>query len=113
MDGIERLLRLADGAGLAGVERGVSYGTASLKVRGRFMARLKDADTLVIKCPVEEKAMLMEAEPQFYYQTDHYRGYDAVLVRLDAIDDGRLLARLERAWSLQAGARLVTARKST
>ncbi len=109
-DQISRLLRLADEAGLAGVERSVSYGTPSLKVRGKFLARLTDDATLAIKCPREDKAMLMEAEPDYYYETDHYRGYDAFLIRLESIDDSRLLARLEGAWKMQAGARLIRSR---
>ncbi len=110
MDQIDRLLSLAAAARLAGVERSVSCGTPSLKVRGKFLARLYDATTLAIRCPLEEKALLMEAEPQFYFETDHYRGYDAFLVRLDVIDDARLTARLERAWVMQAGKRAVAAR---
>ncbi len=110
-NGIERLLRLAAAAGLAGVERSVSYGTPSLKVGGKFLARLKDNDTLVIRCPLAEKTMLMEAEPQYYFETDHYRDYDAMLLRLDTIDDARLLARLERAWEMQASRRAVSLRQ--
>ena len=112
MAGIDRLVRLATAAGLAGVERSLCYGTPGLRVRGKFLARLKDADTLVIRCPMAEKAMLIEAEPAFYFETDHYRGYDALLVRLAPIDDARLAARLERAWLMQAGSRLVRERRS-
>ncbi len=97
-----RLLRLAASAGLAGVEPGTSYGTPSLKLRGKFLARLRDPETLVIRCPLDEKEVLMDAEPQFFFQTDHYVGYPAVLVRLAAVDDARLTARLERACAMQA-----------
>jgi len=112
MDMIDRLLRLAETAGLAGIERGLSYDTPSLHVRGKFLAREKDADTLVIRCPREEKTMLMEAEPKFYFETEHYRGYDALLVRMAKIDDARLTARLENAWLMQAGKRAVAAFKN-
>ena len=71
------------------------------------MARLRDAETLVVRCPLDEKSMLMEAEPAVFYETDHYRGYDAILVRLDAADDTTLRGRLERAWRMQAPARLI------
>jgi hypothetical protein len=110
MDRIDRLLRLCAAARLAGVERGTSYGTPSLKVAGKFLAREKDSTTLAIRCPLAEKEMLMAAEPEFYFETDHYRGYDAILVRMDAIDDARLTARLERAWLMQAGKKLIKAR---
>jgi hypothetical protein len=102
MDPIDRLLALATTAGLAGIERGTSYGTPSLTYKGRFLARLKDDTTLVIRCPLDEKEILMSAEPEFYFQTDHYIGYPALLLRLDAIDDARLMARLERACQMQS-----------
>jgi hypothetical protein len=101
MDPLQRLLALAAASGITGIERSTSYGTPSLKLKGHFLARLKDEKTLVIRCPLEEKDMLMAAEPDFYFQTDHYIGYPAVLVRLDAIDDARLMARLERACQMQ------------
>ena len=110
MDAIDRLLHLAAGADLPGIERSTSYGTPSLKLRGKLLGRLLDADTLVIRCTIEEKTMLMQAEPQLYFQTDHYRGYDAMLVRLAHIDDARLTARLERAWLMQAGPRQAQSR---
>lgn len=112
MGAIDRLLRLADAAGLSGLERGLSYGTPGLRVRGKFLAREKDPGTLVMRCPVDEKAILIEAEPMVYFETDHYRGYDAILIRLGEIDDARLMARLETAWLTQAGERLVRKRQS-
>jgi hypothetical protein len=102
MDPMQRLLALAAKAGLSDMEKGTSYGTPSLRRRGQFLARLKDDTTLVIRCPLEEKEILIAAEPAFYFQTDHYLGHPALLVRLDAIDDARLTARLERAWAMQA-----------
>jgi hypothetical protein len=111
MDPLQRLLALAADAGLSGIEQGTSYGTPSLKRKGQFLARLKDETTLVIRCPLDEKDMLMAAEPGIYFQTDHYVGYPAVLVRLDVIDDARLIARLERACLMQAEKR--TTRSTT
>jgi hypothetical protein len=109
MEIIERLLRLAAEAGLEGVEASTAYGTPAIRVRGKFLARVKDDDTLVMRCPLEDKAMLMAAEPAFYFETDHYRGHDAMLIRVAGIDDGRLLARLTVAWRMQAGRRAVAA----
>ncbi|MGF1477635.1 MAG: MmcQ/YjbR family DNA-binding protein [Geminicoccaceae bacterium] len=81
---------------------GVWYGTPSLKVRRKSPLRMKDADTLVILCPLEDKAMLMEAAPDIYFETDHYKGWPAVLVRLPAISNEELRHRLERAWRAHA-----------
>jgi hypothetical protein len=102
-----RVLAIAASTGLPGIEAGRSYGTPSLNVRGKFMARIKDADTLVVRCPVEEKHFLMEADPAVFFETDHYKGYPAFLVRLGAADDATIAGRLERAWRMQAPKKLV------
>ena len=102
-----RVLAIAASTGLPGIEAGSSYGTPSLHVRGKFLARIKDADTLVVRCPVEEKHFLMEADPAVFFETDHYRGYPAFLVRLSAADDATIAGRLERAWRMQAPKKLV------
>ena len=104
---IARLLAIVADAALPGVEQSISYGTPSLKVRGKFMARLRDDETLVVKCPREEKSMLMEAAPEIFYETDHYKGHDSFLVRLAAADDRTLRGRLETAWRMQAPPRLL------
>jgi len=91
---------------LDGIEEGTSYGTPSLTVRGKFLMRVKDADTLVFRCTMEEKAFLMEAEPAIYFETEHYVGWPAVLVRLSAISSAELAHCVERAWRLQAPKKL-------
>src|SRR5688572_4029522 len=87
-------------------EESLSYGTPSLKVRSKSFCRLKDADTLVLMCPLEEKEMLMELEPDIFFETDHYKGWPAVLARLSRMDAAMLAHRLERAWRLKAPRRL-------
>lgn len=94
------------------VEEGVSFGTPAMKVAGKFLMRVKDPDTLVFRCPIEEKAMLIEAEPDIYFETDHYKGWPAVLVRLSRASDLELRHCLERAWRLQAPARLIVQREA-
>src|ERR1700674_2540356 len=101
-----RFARVA-AARLPGIEESTSYGTPSLKVRGKFMARLKDRDTLVLRCPLDEKELLLEAAPDIYFETDHYKGWPAVLIRLAHIGEADLRLRLEHAWRLQAPKRLI------
>ncbi len=102
---VERLRKAA--SGLAGIEEGTSYGTPALKVRRKFLCRVKDADTIVLTCPLDEKELLMSAAPDIYFETDHYRGWPAVLVRLGEISDEELRHRLARAWKTQAPKHLV------
>jgi hypothetical protein len=72
---------------LEGVEDGVSYGTAALKVHGALFIRLReDDDTLVLRCPIEDRAALIESDPDTYFFTDHYANYPWVLARLSAIN---------------------------
>jgi len=104
---IEKLRRAA--AGLPDVEEGTSYGTPALKVRKKLLARIKDADTVVLPCPLDEKEMLLSAAPDIFFETDHYKGWPAILVRVHAISDDELRHRLERAWRMQAPKRLAAA----
>ena len=102
-----RVYKAIKASKLPGIEDGTSYGYPSMKVRGKFLMRIKDADTLVFTCPLEEKALLMEAAPEIYFETDHYAGWPAVLARAAAISDAELVHRIERAWRVQAPKRLV------
>lgn len=103
----ERIRRLALQAGLPGITVGTSYGTPALIVGKKSFVRLKDDSTLVLLCPVEAKEILLEMAPAIYFQTDHYIGWPAVLVRLDAIGDAELAQRLIEAWRFKAPKRLV------
>lgn len=98
----ERVHALAQSRDLPGITRSTSYGTPALKVRGKLIVRLKDAGTLVLLCPAEQKTLLMEISPEIYFETAHYIGYPAVLIRLAAIEDEELSLRLEDAWRFKA-----------
>jgi hypothetical protein len=41
-----------------------------------------EPDSLVVRADFEQRAELLNADPNVYYITDHYKGYPAVLVRL-------------------------------
>lgn len=89
-------------AGLPEVEVSTSYGTPALKVRGKGFCRVKDPDTVVVMVALEEKEMLLQAVPDIFFETDHYRGWPAMLVRIRAISDEELAHRLRAAWLLKA-----------
>jgi hypothetical protein len=83
---------------LPGVEDAISYGTPSLKVRGRFMARIKeDGETLVLRVDFAVRDALMQEQPEVFYVTDHYLNYPAVLVRLPKVSRAKLRRVLEHA----------------
>ncbi|MDQ6828000.1 MAG: MmcQ/YjbR family DNA-binding protein [Gemmatimonadota bacterium] len=84
---------------LPGVEESTSYGTLSIKVKGKFMARLKeDGETLAMRTTFIDRDMLMRVSPETYFITDHYRDYPAVLVRLASADRAQLAELLEDEW---------------
>lgn len=102
----ERIVRLAEAVGLPEVTLATSYGTAALAVRGKSFVRMKEAGILVVMCALEEKEMLIELAPDLYFETDHYKGWPAMLVRLGVIGDPDLTQRLISAWRQKAPKRL-------
>jgi hypothetical protein len=62
----------------------------------------KDGEALVVNCPLEMKDILLEAEPNIYFQTDHYEGYPAILMRPEAVDRDTLRTRIIAAWKMNA-----------
>ena len=105
---LQRVRRLL--LALPGVEEGPCYGTPGFRVRGKFLARLRDdGETLVVKCGDDERDLRMQADPANFFTTDHYRGYPTVLVRLATVDTGALSGLLEVAWRRSAPKRLVAA----
>ena len=106
MADIETVRRLA--LALPEVEEGTWFRTPAWKVRGRSFARLwEDGETLVALVDIGEKEMLMAAEPNVFFETPHYHGYPAVLVRLPAIPEDELAEVLEDSWRRKAPKRLV------
>lgn len=66
-------------------EESTSWGRPALKVRGKWFAALRtDPDALIVLCDLEEKPLLLEARPDVLFETPHYSGYGAVLIRLEA-----------------------------
>ncbi len=59
---------------LPGVEESSSYGTPALKVKGRFMCRLRSEaeGALAIRCDFLDRQILLQADPEVFFVTDHY-----------------------------------------
>lgn len=105
----DTLWRLA--LALPGVEEGTSYGTPAFKVGGKLLARLReDGESLVIRIGFLERDLLMKADPETFYITDHYLNYPALLVRLPRVRAPKLRELLEQAWQHVAPKRLIALR---
>ena len=98
---------------LPGVELGTSWGTPGLKVKGRFLARLKeDGESLVLRIGFLRREELLSRSPKVFYITDHYLQYPAVLIRLPQITKGVFDRLLKEAWSEVASESLRSKRVS-
>ncbi|MDP3899063.1 MAG: MmcQ/YjbR family DNA-binding protein [Mesorhizobium sp.] len=93
-----KLRRAAEG--MAHVVEGTCYGTPALKVDKKLLARVKDAETVVLVCAPEDKALLIEAAPEIYFETDHYRGWPLVLARIGVISEEELRHRRGIGWRM-------------
>lgn len=89
------------------VEVGLSYGTPALRVGKKLICRVKDAGTAVLMCDLEEKEMLMASAPGLFFETDHYKGWPALLVRIHDVSAEELAHRLTRAWLRAAPKKLL------
>lgn len=109
----ERGVRLADARrlllSLPGVARGRSYGLPSFLQDGRFFARFRDDDTVLVLQlgTIGEREVLMDLDPRAFFFTEHYRNYPAVLVRLAEVPKPLLVDVVKEAW------RQVAAKRST
>ena len=85
-----------------------SYGTPAFDVAGRIFARvLEDPEILVCwRADLGEREALLQADPDVFFTTDHYRDHPSVLVRLPRIDPATLAEVLYEAWAARAPRRL-------
>ncbi|HTE39999.1 MAG TPA: MmcQ/YjbR family DNA-binding protein [Steroidobacteraceae bacterium] len=103
----DRFLKIA--LKLPGTEESVSYGTPSVKVKGKILSRLRtEAEgALALVCDFVDREMLLQADPNAFFLTDHYRNYPMILIRLDKIRADALPDLVERAWRMRAPAKLI------
>ncbi|MDB5476770.1 MAG: hypothetical protein JWP49_2281 [Phenylobacterium sp.] len=64
--------------------------------------RVPRLDILAVRCAMEAKEMLIAAAPDRFFDDDHYKGFAAVLVRLDVVDEDELEGLLREAWRIRA-----------
>lgn len=103
----KRVKAAAKATKLPGIDDGTSYGTPGMTVKGKFLLRVREPDVLVLMCSLEEKEFLMQNTPKIYFETDHYKGWPAVLIRLSKIKDDELAHRIAVAWRMRAPKRQV------
>jgi hypothetical protein len=85
----------AIGRTLPDVEVTTSWGSPSLKVRGKMfvcMASHKSAEpnSLVVMMDFPDRDALLEDDPRTYYLKEHYVGYPCIVVRLARVQPDAL-----------------------
>jgi hypothetical protein len=90
-------------------EKGISYGRPSYKVNGKFFTRLRreDDSMVLLEVSFDEREMLIEADPETFHFTAHYKDYPSVLARIATLHPGSLRNFLERRWRKIAPKKLV------
>ncbi len=78
------------GRKLPGVEVTTTWGTPTLKVRGKMFVciashKSAEANTLVVMMDFAAWDALLEDDPDTYYLKEHYVNYPCVLVRLSRV----------------------------
>jgi hypothetical protein len=108
--GHERFLRIA--LAMPATETSTSYGTPAVKVRGKLMSRWRtEAEgALAIRCDFLDRQILLLAQPEIFFLTDHYRDYPVILMRLEKASRTTMAEAVERAWRLVAPTKLVRER---
>ena len=85
--------------GLPDAELSTSYGKPAVKVRGKsFLYTGREEGSFGVFAPLPEKELLMETDPETFWETDHYRGWPGVLVRYDSPERERIERVIIRAW---------------
>jgi len=85
---------------LSGTERGTSYGKPAVKVasNGRaFLFPSHEADTSFgVAMDLDTIEILKETDPNSFWQSPHYIGWEGVLIRYDSKDEDRVRDVIER-----------------
>ena len=85
--------------GLPDTELSTSYGAPCVRVRGKpFVYPGRERDSFAVAAPLDEKELLMETDPETFWETPHYSGWPAVLVRFGSPDRDRIEHVIQRAW---------------
>lgn len=84
---------------LPGATLSTSYGHPAVKAaNGRpFIATGREPGSFCLMIDLDRVEMLKDTDPHTYWQTAHYEGWPAVLVRYDSGDPDRVRAMIEAA----------------
>lgn len=86
---------------LPGTELATYYGRPAVRVAANSRPFLnvgrEPESSFVLSIDLDTKQMLMDTDPETFWETPHYSGWPGVLVRFDSKDPERVKALIERA----------------
>lgn len=81
------------------VELASWWGTLCPKINGKgLMSQGREPGSFALMVSKPEKDILLETEPETFWQTDHYANYPMLLVRFGAASRERVELYIRRAW---------------
>ena len=102
---------------LPDTELSTSYGKPAVKVASNGRAFLytghEDQTSFGIAIDLDTVEMLKETDPDTFWQTPHYEGWPAVLIRYDSPDPERVRAMIEQSHDWTAAKAKVKPRRKT
>ena len=89
---------------LPGAELSTSYGKPAVKVNGRAFLYTghEDKTSFGVAIDLDAVEMLKATDPETFWQTPHYEGWPAVLVRYGSKDPERVREIVERSYAWTA-----------
>ena len=92
-----------------GANEALSYGKPSYLIAKKFFTRWRDEENSIVLIvdSLDERDMLLEADPRTFFITEQYRNYPSVLAYAAKIDAKTLRGMLERRWRKIAPKNLV------
>ena len=90
---------------IEGAEPGTYYGHPAVRVVGNgrvFVTTSREPGSFVLHIDKERKAMLLDIDPDRFWQTAHFERWPALLVRYGPDPDGLVAGWIERALELAA-----------
>lgn len=103
---------VAHALSLPGAGMSTSYGRPAVKVNGRaFLSPGHEAGSFCIMIDKDAVEMLLALDPETYWQSAHYIGWPAVLVRETARDADHVRGMIARAHAWNAARPVLRPRK--
>lgn len=112
MDGWPDLRDFALSLGLPEVEETTAWGNPCLKAHGKmwvWWAPQSHANAPAFKVEADELDILLEADPDTFFTTDHHRPHRIILMRPERFDAEWARANLVKVWRRQAPKRVLKA----